>query len=164
MVEMKLARDERGEGCIRSCILLLVVCAIFSAVLFYARTAATLEDLREEIELTLDGGAMRDALSGYTYLADGVDVYTGAVEDAFFESFEEKIAGCLTGGDPYAVYESDGNVIWQMSRPSVSACEGERLRVRVSVVVTLPLRFGGASLGSISVPLTVYSKYYSKYS
>ncbi len=164
MVEMKLAGDVRGEGCIRSCALLLLVCTVFSAVFFYARTAATLEDLKEEITLMLDGGAMRDALSGYTSLADGVDVYSGAAEDAFFEAFDEKFSGCLTGGDPYAVYESDGALVWQMSRPSVSACEGERLRVKVTVVVTLPLRLGDVSFGSVSVPLTLYSKYYSKYS
>jgi hypothetical protein len=105
-----------------------------------------------------------EALAEYRSLADGRDYYLGRAADAFADAFDERFSDCLTGGEPYAVLSGPEGVIWEMTRPEVCAVEGERLRLRVSATVRLPLRFGGLRVGTVTVPLTVFSKYYSKFS
>ena len=157
-----LFRDRRAEGYVRTCVILICVCLFFSAVLFFAEALSVADDIKNEIKLMLDGAVVSEAISGYMSLTDGSDRYTGGAALSLKRSFEEEFGDAPTSDGFYPVGK-DGSGR-EISMPVVALDEGERVRLRASFVLKIPVCLGSLRILTLELPLTVRSRYYAKFS
>ena len=158
----KLFRDRRAEGYVRTCVILICVCLFFSAVLFFAEALSVADDLKKEIKLMLDGAVVSEAVSGYLSLTDGSDRYTGEAAVSMKRSFEERF-GDSPSSDGFYPVGRDGSGR-EISLPAVTLDVGERVRLRASFVLKIPVCLGSLRILTLELPLTVRSRYYAKFS
>lgn len=148
--------DRKGTAYIRTCVLVLVICMVLSAMLFYTTALTSASAAKKNVKRILDGYVMRNSVEIYSSIKQGND-YLENTDSGYFVSLITDELDLKTEGR-YLVYrDPDSSEIIRMSRPQVSFTRQNSLDIEASFDVYMPVRFAGTELFTLTVPVTVRS-------
>ncbi len=159
---LKKLRGRAGSSYVSVCVGLLVICAIFSAVLFYARTISTVREAREDVRAALDSFVMRNSVEIYGYIKQGSD-HTESLDGETFVSEVASQMSLSREGGLLRARDSGGNTVFLMSEPEVSFVRDGTLRLEARYEMSVPVYFAGRRIYSFSFPVSVTGGLESRY-
>ena len=149
--------DCAGEGYVRICVILLVLCILLSVILCYAEQMSLVKTVRNSVREALDGMAMQASIASYEEENEGNNVKFTWDEEAFFAYMTAYFPGVEQTAAGYRRTGEDGSLLWELSRPEISVSEDGELHLSATYVMTLPTSFGGIQFPDIEVPVRVES-------
>lgn len=169
MVEMKgpgcaILADSRGGAHIRACFIIIFLSAILSGVLFCIEAFASARNMKREIETVLDGLVIKEARREYVSLCDGSDDSTDIDLSPFFEELQSRFPGAAREGDRIVFRDEGGARVFSITVPEISVTESPLLRLSAVFLLSVPFRIGENEILDLTLPVTVRSNYYPKYS
>ena len=157
-----MRNNKRGDGYIQACVMILILCMIIGACLTFVSTANTIRIVERNARIVLDSFVMENSILIYDSIKNGND-FTEAVDTA---EYHEKLADYndLTASGNY-LYRMNEKADWdyRISKPYLTMTESNTLKIAAHYTITIPLYFAGVKVTSVSVPITVESKWTDKF-
>lgn len=154
-------RPRRGEGYVRVCVVTLILAMLAAVLLQYATCVGAVREVRENARTVLDNYVTGQSVEIYDAVKQGRDDCTYIDNDVYCTA----LAGfCTLEENGYFLYhyDSDGNADFWMSRPALQFEEENRLKLRCTFTVYVPLYFAGRRVGTGTVPIGISSRWTSK--
>ena len=133
---MMRLKQRKGEGAILSCVLLLVMAMVFSAVSEYASAALTLATVRRQARETLDSYIWEESIVSFQELKR--DSGSGAL---FLEGYVQRLLeerGLVRDEKGLSCLTASGRRTYTLSDPELNVLSD--WHYTVSFTLTLPLR------------------------
>ena len=150
----KLLTNKKGFSYVPCCVIILVIVMFVFVSLQYAGIYHIARQQKNETQLKLDGYITRTAVQNFDALKQG-----GAWENHIDR--EEIVDGAydLLGffrGTSEEYHEVEGK--YKMSKPNVSALQGDSFGVVVEYDITIPFNAFGIMVADIIVPVEIVSR------
>ena len=151
---MKILKDKRGGGYITTCVIILVIAMILSAVLFYAECMTIIQTTVENTERILESFIMKNSIEIYQSIKQGHDFTEDFDENYYISSTSSELS--LDYGSGYLYnYGTDGEVVYKMTNPQVSYKVDKSLKLKAEYELMIPVVFAGDEIFDLVIPLTV---------
>ena len=153
----KNKKDPRaGAGYIPACCAVLAFLCVFSFVLSYFSLLSGIRANKENMQRALDSFVTKTSKDLYAHVKRG----NADLEDG---SWDEDFWAYLAQSELAAVRE-EGGTKWTLSLPKLSLADEaeEVLCLRADYVLTVPVPFGGITLGSMDIPLSVEAHFLAR--
>ena len=157
-----MLNNKQGAGYIQACVMILVLCMILAACLTFAATANTIRVVERNVRIVQDSFVMENSIVIYDSIKNGHD-FTESVD---INDYRTKLISYNTltasGNDLYH-YTADGSWDYRITKPTLSMTESHTLKIAAHYTITIPLYFAGTQVTTVSVPMTVESKWTDKF-
>lgn len=158
----RLLRSKAGMSHVKTCVLVLAVAMIFSAVFLYASVMTIVQASRDQTQRVLDDFILHNSIEIYDSLKNGDD-FSERLDGIFYRS---KIFAAfsldISGNSLYSVDEQ-GGVQYVISNPRVDYEVRNTLKLNARYDLSIPIRFAGVRLFDLKLPIEVKSYYVLKF-
>jgi len=146
----------------------MLLAMILSVVVFYAQLFGVVRDMQNRMRIVLDSSLMRESLVIYGSLDDGHDDSVIPSREIFESAFDGQFPGMRDAASGssglYAASLDGGSLQFGITEPVLGCSNDGHLKLKASFSVVYPVWFAGLHLFDADVPVTVESRYVSKYS
>ena len=149
-----MIKNNRGDGYVQVCVLIIVVCMILSVFVTFANSYSTVKLVKRNSKTVLESYLVKNSIEIYNSVkqgnnnADSVDADEYISDLSAFCTFEKS-------GDFYYHKDDDGDTVYYLSEPAVGLTEHGKLRLYASYTVYVPIKFDGVTIVTAAVPVTV---------
>lgn len=153
---MKNITNNRGEGYILPCVLILIVATFFSVVYTYTSVISVVEVSRENSKVVLDSFVTTNSTVIFESIKQGNN-FTEAVNS---DDFCTSLIGFCTldeDGELLYSYDSEGNEKYSITVPQMSYREENELEITVRYTLFVPIRFAGSTVTTAHIPIEIAS-------
>lgn len=153
---MRRMLNKNGTAYIRTAVLVLVICLVISAILFYTVALSSVSAAKRNVKRILDGYVMRNSIEIYSSVKQGEDFLENTDDDFFVSIILSELKVKKEGN--YLVYrDSESEEIIRIGEPHISFTKENSLNIKADFDVFLPVRFAGREIFTITVPVSVIS-------
>lgn len=151
-----------GMSHVKTAVLVLLFCMIFSVVFMYWSTMTVIQTSRDNTTRVLDSFVMHNSIEIYNSLKNGND-FSESLDKVFYKSaLSDEFSLDIYGNYMYS-YGEDGKLIYYMTNPNVSYSYQNTLKLKASYTIWIPMRFAGHIVTYLHIPIAVQSYYNPKY-
>lgn len=157
-----MLKNERGDGYIQACVMILILCMLIAVCLTFVTTVNTIRVVERNTRIVLDSFVMENSIIIYDSIKNGHD-FTEAVD---VSQFRIKLADYndLTKSEAYYYhYAPDGSLDYRITTPVLSMTQTNSLKIAANYTITIPIYFAGVKVTQVSIPVTVESKWTDKF-
>ena len=162
----KNKKDPRaGAGYIPACCAVLAFLCVFSFVLSYFSLLSGIRANKENMQRALDSFVTKTSKDLYAHVKRGnADLEDGSWDEDFWAYLAQSELAAVREGDRLTAYAEEGGTKWTLSLPKLSLADEaeEVLCLRADYVLTVPVPFGGITLGSMDIPLSVEAHFLAR--
>ncbi len=155
-------KNKKGSGYMLSCVLIIFICSFISVFLTYFSTVHIVTVSRKDARTVLDSYVTSDSVEIFNGLKNSSDSIDSVDSEAFKTNLSE-YCGLEENGELLYCYDAEGAERYHISEPELNFVTTDRLRLRASYEITVPLWLFGSRLTEITVPITVDSLYNNKF-
>ena len=153
---MNFISNKNGSSYVRTCVIVIVLVMILSAVMFYAETMTIVETTKENTEMVLDSFIMKNSIEIYDSIKQGHDWTEKFDENYYFSEYSSRFSLDFSGNCLYN-YNKQGDIVYYLTNPNVTYKVDKALKLKVSYTLFMPVRFAGKTLYWLRIPLAVTS-------
>lgn len=157
-----MLKSKRGEGYVQACVMILILCMLIAICLTFASTVNTIRTVERNARIVLDSFVMENSILIYDSIKDGHD-FTETVDIGEYRS-QLADYNDLSGSGMY-LYHFCEDESWDycISRPDLSMTESNTLKIAAHYRIIIPIHFAGKQVASVSIPMTVETKWTDKH-
>lgn len=159
---MKWIKSKRGEGYIFPCVLILVICMIFSVFLFFYSAASMVRITKENTETVFDSYIMKNSIEIYNSIKQGND-YTEALDRNVYIDDLCRFCSLEKGGYYLYAYDNDGKLKYRITSPTITFREENTMKIQLRYTLYLPIWFNSRIVRYAVIPVTVNSALSEKF-
>ncbi len=154
--------NKKAEGYIFPCVMIVILCMIFSLLIYFVCTVSMIRATKENAEAVFDSYITENAIDIYNSIKQGND-YTEAIDNA--EYVEELCRFCtfVRRGRFLYNYDDEGNVKFYITVPVITFVRENSLKVQLSYTMYVPIRFNGVRVQTAVIPVVIQSNFMEKY-
>lgn len=153
---MNILKNKKGEGYVSICVLILVIVMIFSGIFVYASVVSIVDMSRENCKVVLDSYVAQNATKIYHSIKQGNNYTESISTEDFIDSLTDFCTLDQTSTMLYS-YDSDGNLIYLMSKPQMSFRQENKLEIVVHYTISVPIYFAGQNIDVANIPIEIVS-------
>lgn len=158
---MVFTKNKRGEGYIEICIFVVIFCIILSVMISFVTTVETIRQTKRNSRVVLDSFVMNNSVEIYDSIKQGDDKIEVLDAERYISELcsfcsLQKRTDCLTFAD------ENGNKVYEISIPKMEFADQNRMKIKISYTVKVPVSFAGLEVTEVDVPVTVTSNYDKK--
>lgn len=158
----KILCSKSGMSHVKTAVLVLIFCMIFSVVFMYWSAMTVIQTSRDNTTRVLDSFVMHNSIEIYNSLKNGND-FSESLDKVFYKSaLSDEFSLDIYGNSMYS-YGEDGKLIYYMTNPNVSYSYQNTLKLKASYTIAIPMRFAEKVVTYLRIPITVQSYYNPKY-
>ncbi len=154
--------NKKAEGYIFPCVMIVILCMIFSLLIFFVCTISMIRTTKENAEMVFDSYVTENAIDIYNSIKQGND-YTEAIDNAEYVEELSKICTFVRRGRFLYNYDSDGAVKFYITQPVITFVREHSLKIQVSYTMYVPIRFNGVRVQTAVIPVVIKSNFMEKY-
>ncbi len=154
--------NKKAEGYIFPCVMIVILCMIFSLLIYFVCTVSMIRTTKENAEMVFDSYITENGIDIYNSIKQGHD-YTDAIDNAEYVEELSKICTFVRRGRFLYNYDSNGAVQFYITQPVITFVREHSLKIQVSYTMYVPIRFNGVRVQTAIVPITIQSNFMEKY-
>lgn len=155
-------KRKSGEGCIEICIFTVIFCIILSVMISFISTVEIIRQTKRNSRVVLDSFVMNNSVDIYDSLKQGEDTVEILDTEKFISDFCS--FNSLQKGTDCLIYTDEhGNKEYSLSKPQMEFTSENRMKIKISYTVNVPLTFAGIKIAEANVPIAVTSNYDKKF-
>lgn len=154
--------NKRAEGYIATCVLIVVLCMLFSLFLSFVAAVNVIHISKRNTRNVLDSFVMQNSVEIYNSLKCYNDNTDTLDAESFRAYFCEYNSLRDTGTELIASTEQ-GKEKYKIKNLSVSFEEEGELKLKVDYVLSVPVSFGDLRLVNAQAPINIVTVYNSKF-
>lgn len=158
----KILKSTRGNSCLHTAIIVLVIVLLFSVVLTYASIMTTVSTVEDNTQQVLDSFIMHNAKEIYASIKNGNDYIPEIDKEFFVNNFDHELSLEISGDLLYSK-NKENNVIFYLTNPLTTNLKDNTLRLQTSFDLHVPVSFANRKLFDVGIPLKVKSSYALRY-
>lgn len=149
-------RNKRGDGYIPACVMVIILCMLISVFVTFVSGVNIVKQTKRNARVVLDSYVMEQSIVIYNSIKNGNDITPSLDADEYVESLC-KFCTFVKGTNKLYNYNSDGDVQYYLTVPTVGYVEDNELKVYTSFTIYIPIYFAGIKVDTAVVPVTVTS-------
>lgn len=154
--------NKKGEGYIAICILIVILCMLLAIFISFVSAVNIVKQTKRNARVVLDNYVMQNSIEIYDEIKNG----STDIEDLDSFSYADALAEFCTF-EKTRVYmyslDSEGNIQYRLTMPILSYTTENKLMLKVSFKIIIPMDFAGIHIKNAIVPVTITSELKSKY-
>lgn len=153
---MKKILNSKGEAYPLVCAMIVVILMIFSVILTYASVITKVNVMKSNTEIVFDSFIANNSIKIYANIKQGNNAMNGI--DA--EGFNELLKNFCTFDENENLYynsDAEGKKQFSITKPVITYIEDEKLELKVSYTMYVPLTFSGKTITTAQIPITITS-------
>lgn len=157
----KLLHNKRGDMYIYTVVFLITLLIAFSVIIVYSSAITTLRVQRTNTKIVLESLLEDNAIQIYRRLI----MRKPAVNDAMVSNFASNLQNYCSlsySSGKYYKYNDDGGVIYSIENLNIESetdSDTGAIRFTATLTVNIPMRFAGAVVSTVRVPMRVRTEY-----
>lgn len=159
---MVFTKNKRGEGYIEICILVIVFCIILSVMISFVTTVQLIKQTKRNSRVVLDSFVMNNSVEFYDSIKQGNDKIDVLDAEKYLSEFCS-FCSLQKGTDCLTFVDENGNKIYEISTLKMEFDDPNRMKIKISYTIKLPVSFASMEVTEVYVPVTVISNYNKKF-
>lgn len=155
-------KNKRGEGYISVCVLIIIICMLLSIFITFATTVGAIKQVKRNARVVLDNYVMEQSIEIYDSIKNGNDETLALYANDYVSELCEFCTFAKKSSKIYN-YDSEGNTLYYLTIPSLGYTDDGELKVYTRFTLYIPLYFAGHKVSTVSIPITITSKYAEKF-
>ena len=149
-------RNKKGEIYVLICVLILCVVTVFSVIFTYASVITTVRLQKTNTEVVFDSFVANNSILIFNNIKQGKNATESLNTAPFYTALKHFCTLDENGGMYYAV-DTDGTEKYRMTVPQIGYLEDEALELYVTFTMYVPIRFGGVTVSTATIPVRISS-------
>ena len=154
-------KNKKGETYVLICVFILLIMTVFSVIFTYSSVITTARLQKTNTEVVFDGFVANNSILIFNNIKQGKNATEGLNTASFYTALKQFCTLDENGGMYYAV-DTDGAEKYRMTVPQIGYLEEESLELYVTFTMYVPIRFGGATVTTATIPMRISSVLQSK--
>lgn len=149
-----MLKNKRGEGYIKVCVLIIVLCMMLSAFVIFANTVSVVRLTERNVKTVLETYVTKNSIAIYNSIKQG----TNDADSIDANEYISDLAGFCTFakvGNYYYHKDANGRTEYYISKPTVGFTESGKLRLYVRYTLYVPIYFNSIRISTAKIPTTV---------
>lgn len=140
----------------------MVFCIILSVMISFVTTVETIRQTKRNSRVVLDSFVMKNSVEIYDSIKQGEDTVYGLDSERYIAELCS-FCSLQRGTDCLIFADENGNEVYEMSIPQMEFADQNRMKIKISYTVKVPVSFAGLEVTEVDVPVTVTSNYDKKF-
>ncbi len=154
--------NKKAEGYIFPCVMIVILCMIFSLLIYFVCTVSMIRTTKENAEMVFDSYITENAIQIYNSIKQGND-YTDAIDNAEYVDEICRMCTLVRRGRLLYNYNNEGNIQFYITEPTIHFIRENSLKIQLSYTMYVPIRFNGVRVQTAVVPVVIQSNFMEKY-
>ncbi len=154
--------NKKAEGYIFPCVMIVILCMIFSLLIYFVCTVSMIRTTKENAEMVFDSYITENAIDIYNSIKQGND-YTDSIDNAEYVDEICRMCTLVRRGRLLYNYNNEGNIQFYITEPTIHFIREYSLKIQVSYTMYVPIRFNGIQVQTAAVPVVIQSNFMEKY-
>lgn len=158
----KHLRSKKGYSHILTCCIMLAICVIWSALLFYLADVSVVQSQRKSAEQILDQYTQNNGIWIYTQIKQE----SGKTETLMTEQYLSYLTGRLgltkAADGKYYAYDADGEARYAVYNVQLHYLEADMPQIRLTYTLHYPMQIFGRVCW-VEIPAYAYSRFNPKF-
>ena len=149
-----MLKNKRGDGYIKVCVLIIVLCMMLSAFVIFANTVSVVRLTERNVKTVLETYVTKNSIAIYNSIKQG----TNDADSIDANEYISDLAGFCTFvkvGNYYYHKDANGRTEYYISKPTVGFTESGKLRLYVRYTLYVPIYFNSIRISTAKIPTTV---------
>ena len=149
-----MLKNKRGEGYIRVCVFIIVICMLLSVFVTFASAVNTVRLTERNAKTVLETFLTKNSIAIYNSIKQG----TNDADSINVNEYTSELAEFCTFvkiGNYYYHKDENGRTEYYISKPTVGFTESGKLRLYVSYTLYVPIYFNNTRISTAKIPATV---------
>lgn len=159
--EQGVMRNTCGEIYVMVCVFVLVIVTVFSVIFTYASVITEVKVQKTNSEIVFDSFVANNSIIIFNNIKQGKNATNGVNTAAYNEHLKQFCTLDERGGKLYSM-DTDGSEKYSMTIPEIGFTEEGKLELYASYTMYVPIRFAGATVTTVKVPVKITSALNSK--
>lgn len=155
-------QNKRGEGYIPTCVMIIILTMLLSVFVTFVSAINIVKQTKRNSRVVLDSYVMQESIKIYDSIKNGNDKIPVLDSDSYVDSLCE-FCTFAEKNDMLYNYNSDGNIQFYLTKPTVGYMEDKELKIYTSYTIYIPIYFAGIRVETAQIPITVTSNFTQKF-
>lgn len=154
-------KNKKGEIYVFICVFILCVMTVFSVIFTYASIITTARLQKTNTQVVFDSFVANNSILIFRNIKQGKNATEGLNTAPFCTALKDFCTLDESDGMYYAV-DTDGTEKYRMTKPHMDFLEDETLELVLTFTMYVPIRFGGTTVTTATIPVRISSVLQSK--
>ena len=159
---IKIMKSKSGASSVKTAILILAACMIFSAVFTYVSLMITITRTREDTQRVMDSFIIENAEIIYNSVKNGHNTTLSNTYTTRFRELVQAELGLTRSGTALFSESRGRRVMFHYNNPITTTIRNNTLELQTRYEIVIPITFAGMDITNVRVPITVRSLYVLK--
>lgn len=154
-------KDKKGEIYVFICVFILCIMTVFSVIFTYASIITTARLQKTNTQVVFDSFVANNSILIFHNIKQGKNATEGLNTAPFCTALKDFCTLDESDGMYYAV-DIDGTEKYHMTVPQIGYLAEDALKLYVTYTMYVPIRFGGTTVTTATIPVRISSVLQSK--
>lgn len=154
-------KDKKGEIYVFICVFILCIMTVFSVIFTYASIITTVRLQKTNTEVVFDSLVANNSILIFHNIKQGKNATEGLNTAPFYTTLKH-FCTLDESGEMYYAMDADGTEKYHMTVPQISYLAEDALELYVTYTMYVPIRFGGTTVTTATIPVRISSVLQSK--
>ena len=154
-------KNTKGEVYVWVCVFVLCVVTVFSVIFTYASVITTVRLQKTNTEVVFDSFVANNSILIFNNIKQGKNATEGLNTAPFYTTLKH-FCTLDESGELYYAIDTDGTEKYRMTKPHMDFLEDETLELVLTFTMYVPIRFGGVTVTTATIPVRITSVLQSK--
>ena len=149
-----MLKNKRGEGYVKVCVLVIVICMILSVFVTFASAVNVVRLTERNSKTVLESYLMKNSIEIYDSIKQGNNDADSLNANVYISDLSD-FCTFVKVGNYYYHRDENGRTEYYISKPTVGFTETGKLRLYVSYNLYVPIYFDNVKISTAKIPITV---------
>ena len=149
-----MLKNKRGEGYVKVCVLVIVICMILSVFVTFASAVNVVRLTERNSKTVLESYLMKNSIEIYNSIKQGNND-ADALNASMYICDLAEFCKFVKVGNYYYHRDANGRTEYYISKPTVGFTQTGKLRLYVSYTLYVPIYFDNVKISTAQIPTTV---------
>ena len=149
-----MLKNKRGEGYVKVCVLVIVICMILSVFVTFASAVNVVRLTERNSKTMLESYLMKNSIEIYDSIKQGNNDADSLNANVYITDLAD-FCTFVKVGNYYYHRDENGRTEYYISKPTVGFTETGKLRLYVSYNLYVPIYFDNVKISTAKIPITV---------
>ena len=149
-----MLKNKRGEGYVKVCVLVIVICMILSVFVTFASAVNVVRLTERNSKTVLESYLMKNSIEIYDSIKQGNNDADSLNANVYITDLAD-FCTFVKVGNYYYHRDENGRTEYYISKPTVGFTETGKLRLYVSYNLYVPIYFDNVKISTAKIPITV---------
>ena len=149
-----MLKNKRGEGYVKVCVLIIVICMILSVFVTFASAVNVVRLTERNSKTVLESYLMKNSIEIYDSIKQGNNDADSLNANVYISDLSD-FCTFVKVGNYYYHRDENGRTEYYISKPTVGFTKTGKLRLYVSYNLYVPIYFDNVKISTAKIPITV---------